>query len=324
MRLPVMMIAANIAVLGVGCHQSEGDGKGDGIKDGGLVVATRAPASGTATAPSPASQGWSPVPTEPRVPPDPPAPMATSATDAPKMEADLLKDPGYSAVWDARRQADLVVLLDALSEELVNQSGKDGNTSMSQELATSLQRIKLMDVAMSLGGYEARTGAFPADFVSKANAYLSSIASTPHKGTWTPTRTGTPAKDFSALAYVLRPDAPDYLREFIAARAGDGPNGWEDQETPYRPYLTRERWALERLALLGTLTSGEQERLGDLRASKWSGRYVEPVQLAELLSEYHDNEVRADSKFKAKVLSLAGIVGDVNTTAGKFSIRAKA
>ena len=129
-------------------------------------------------------------------------------------------------------------------------------------------------------------------------------------GTWAPAKPSTASKDFAALAYLLHPNDPQYLREFISAKRG-GPFGWEDQDTPYRPYLTRERVALERLAALTTLTVDEQARLADLQMSKWSETYAEPTSLGGLLSEYRDNEVRADGKFKAKVISFTGTVTDV-------------
>ena len=147
------------------------------------------------------------------------------AASAPKTETDLLSDPHYTTVWDAKRQADLIVFLNGVSEAIVNQSAENASTSMSEDVHKSLQHAKLMDAAMAVSGYNARTNRFPDDFVTKMNRYLSSVAAMPGEGTWAPARPGAPSKDFAALAYVLHPDDPEYLREFIAARKGGRSDG---------------------------------------------------------------------------------------------------
>jgi len=115
--------------------------------------------------------------------------------------------------------------------------------------------------------------------------------------------------DFSGLAFWLNRADPIYAREFLAAKKEA--LAWEPIKDPLRPYLAREKAALEWLAMLDALSAAEQGRLSDLRASKFADAVYESVEITDLLEEYRDNEVRADTRFKGQVVELRGVVGNV-------------
>ncbi len=82
-----------------------------------------------------------------------------------------------------------------------------------------------------------------------------------------------------------------------------------------RPYLARERAALERLAEVSSLTSDEADRLATLKKSRWSGEYAVPTPTADLLSTYKDNEVRADARWKGHGVEISATVKTVKKNA---------
>jgi hypothetical protein len=87
-----------------------------------------------------------------------------------------------------------------------------------------------------------------------------------------------------------------------------GPFPWGNLERPLRPWFVVERAALERLALLDPLSSDEKARLAELRASKLAESPFSVIDIADLLAEYRDNEVRADTAYKGKVVQFNGVV----------------
>ena len=91
---------------------------------------------------------------------------------------------------------------------------------------------------------------------------------------------------------------------FIRSRKGE----WNAPDPKHHlRYLSEEEAALQRLALLSPLTDEEKTELAAARLEAATLR----VDLNDLLSEYKDNEVRADGQFKGKLIRTTGIVGDV-------------
>lgn len=139
-------------------------------------------------------------------------------------------------------------------------------------------------------------------------SYIYSIWSNPNHGLWEPRFKGKVGIDFTSVAYWLGPKDPELLREVIRAKT-NGPFRWEKRKNPARPYLVRERAALERLALLDKLTDEETKRLAELKASPLGDEPPEPISLSELLEEYASNEVRADEAYKGNAVEFTGVAG---------------
>lgn len=249
-----------------------------------------------------------PKETRPRLPPDPPPRIPEKASEAPALEAELLADKAYAAIWDDKHRDERNLLLTAISESLVSEVRGSENVSIPESVSKALQQKKLMNAVLKLVAYFPRMGRFPDDFTTKAKVYLASISGEPRHGLWTPAKTGTTPTDFAALAYWLSPEDASLLREFIAAKA-EGGIRWQNAKDPARPYFVREKAALERLGLLTTLAPGEQARLAKLKASPLGDEPAEEIELSTLLKEYGSNEVRADDAYKNHVVEFGGIAG---------------
>jgi hypothetical protein len=203
--------------------------------------------------------------TKPKIPPELPPPFANLADEVPGFEAKLAADEVYQSVWTGPR-ADLDLFLTYVSELLAS-----GEASI--KIADPIGRKKLKDSGIKLYLIFVRVGRFPDDFVRRFSAHLDAVKGEARLGTWTPWKeSGDPVHDFTALAMWFRPEDPSYVRERLAARRGDaGPVPWFNlnQDTaPERPWLVSERAALERLALLGPLTSEENARHAALVEAK--------------------------------------------------------
>jgi hypothetical protein len=115
------------------------------------------------------------------------------------------------------------------------------------------------DAATKLYLIHARTGSFPADFMTSLRKYLDTVKAAPHLGVWSPYKKGQVPEDYTALALWVNRDQPEYVRELLAARKGDGVQTWYGHDKPLdRPYLAEEKAALEWLALLTRLEPAEQ------------------------------------------------------------------
>lgn len=262
----------------------------------------RADSSMTATALA------APKEARPRLPPDPTPFLSGKASEAPALEAELVADKAYASLWDEKHSDDRKLVLTAVSEILITEELEGDRVFIPENLVKELERRKLMNMVLKVSAIIPRTGALPRDFETKAKGSISSLASEARHGVWTPKKAGTAPVDFAGLAYYLNPEDADYMREFITARSG-GPISWENSAKPVRMYLVRERAALERLALIGTLTTDEAARLGELKASKLGDAPPEEIDLAKLLKEYGSNEVRADDAFKGHVVEFGGVAG---------------
>ncbi|MBX3226281.1 MAG: hypothetical protein KIT84_43150 [Labilithrix sp.] len=243
-----------------------------------------------------------------KLPPDPSPYLSAKASEAPALEAELVADKSYTTIWDEKHLDDRNLVFSAISELLITEELESDRVFIPENLVKELERRKLMNMVLKVSAIIPRTGALPGDFAAKAKGSISSLASEPRHGVWSPKKAGTAPIDFAGLAYYLNPEDADYMREFITARSG-GPIGWENSAKPVRPYLVRERAALERLALIGTLTTDEAARLAELKASKLGDAPPEEIDLAKLLKEYGSNEVRADDSFKGHVVEFGGVAG---------------
>jgi tRNA_anti-like len=142
------------------------------------------------------------------------------------------------------------------------------------------------------------------EIANAAKERIAEDAAKPHAGLWSKTH------DLTALAVYLHPGNATYLRELVAARASDATIDWEGSADAYRPWLSRERDALQLLSQVTTLNEAETERLNEIRASKL-GDTIEKVDLDELLATYKSNEVRGDDKFKGHSVQVRGTVHEI-------------
>ncbi|MBI5479661.1 MAG: hypothetical protein HY906_12430 [Deltaproteobacteria bacterium] len=231
-----------------------------------------------------ASKVASAPPTAP-APPLPPEPAPRDDDEGlRKAEAKLAGDPIYARVlneeWrDGIPSRDGALLLTCVSDFLANQRG---NTShVENEVFKQLKARKLVDALGSLFSYQLITGKYPPAFTRRVELYLAAalLRRTPHMGVWAVEEGGRPGWDFAALASWLQRGRPSvvlaaqYQRELLAARRA-GLLWWKsckesENPPPSRPYLTCEKEALERLAVLTKLTAKEQKRLTYLQGADY-------------------------------------------------------
>lgn len=264
----------------------------------------------------PSMAASSAVPAKARTPVQPAPPMASRNSEVAKALEDLKADKAYAAIWEPARKADLSFFLTCVSDALSTTDDK-GIQTLPVGMMEALKQKKLSDAAMTVLFVDMATGSFPEEFATKARQYMASGAAAPHRGLWSEYKKGRPQHDFSTLAAHLEPENAEYLREMIAARARKvgGPFGWELTGPALRPWLSRERAALATLALLGPLTEPEQARLAQLIESPLGDDPGLQVDLADVLSEYKNNEVRADGKLKGKVIHVSGSAQDIKKNA---------
>jgi hypothetical protein len=127
---------------------------------------------------------------------------------------------------------------------------------------TTLKTKHLHEAGLNLYLVFTRLGSFPKDFTAQITKHLAATKGEPHSGTWSPSGRGQPIHDYSALAVWLNRGDAGYLRDHIAAKNA-GPTHWTTINPafpPARPYLVSELDALNRLALLTTLTPEEASR----------------------------------------------------------------
>jgi hypothetical protein len=202
------------------------------------------------------------------LPPEPPPLAADHAEEVPGIEAKLAADAAYTGVWTGPR-ADLDLFLTWVSELL---EAGDAST----DITTPLKAKHLHEAGVKLYLVFTRLGSFPADFTAQLAKELAATKREPHLGTWSPWASGQPIHDYSALAAWLNREDAGYLREHIAAKSA-GFIHWtttiNPAYPPVRPYLVSELDALNRLALLSTLTPEEESR----RAFLASGGNAQPA-----------------------------------------------
>jgi hypothetical protein len=246
----------------------------------------------------------------PTLPPEPPPPVADLAAEVPKLEAKLTGNKTYQGMWDEARRADLNLLLTMVSSLLAS-GGWSGPTLDAVDARNRKDGHLMEQAAIGLFAIHVRTNTYPADFTNALRQHLEKLRAAPHLGTWEPFRKGSAPFDITALAVWLNQEDPAYLREMLTARREAPPGmGWpgiDPKKPPLRLWLADEKAALERLSLLDQLTQAEGARLAKVRAEA----NIVRVQIADFLSEYKDNEVRADGKFKGKVVEVRGVVGEV-------------
>lgn len=231
----------------------------------GVVNNIRRNAAGST--PTSADQGLpgptSAAPLTPKLPPEPTPPVADKAGEVPDLEAKLAAVKAYAGLWSAPR-ADLNLFLTGVSQTL-----EDGTLrtppGAKEPISAELKRKGLDDAVIKLFLIHMRVGRYPADFTEKLKQHVEATRGEPHHGVWSEHKPGQPPHDYAALAAWLNSTDEAYLREHLAARTG-GPFGWPESrdKPPLRPWLVNERAALERLALLGPLSSTEDARLAAL------------------------------------------------------------
>jgi hypothetical protein len=269
-----------------------------------------APAASAASSAAPAATA-----AKPALPPEPPPPQADKAAQVPGFEAALAKDAAYQAVWSGPRD-NLNGFLTVVSE-LMAMGG------VPTSISNPVDAKKLGDATTKLFLIFVRVGKFPDDFTAKFAAHLNATKAEPHLGTWSAYTKGAAHHDYTALAAWARPEDPTYLRERLSAKkpnAGPLPwESWSDKEPPQRPWLVNESTALDRLALLTTLTGDELARQQVLQAivkKEAAAKKVEAsavrVTATELFNAYEANEVSADEKFKGKTVLVSGTVSSID------------
>ena len=239
-------------------------------------------------------------------PPDPVPPSAAKIADARERESRILNDRNYTALWKDDESARQV--LSAFS--LILETSEGSQAKVGQTLASVLQQKQLMNIVLELSAYHARTGALPDDVKTKLSDYLSRESERPNRGTWNaPADHSDLGYDLSALAAWFFRTNPDYMREFI--RAKTVMRSWPRVRHPLFERFSSEKRALTWLSTFTTLTTEERIRLEKLNASPLGDDFAEQVSVADLVSEYDDNEIRADGRFKDHVVELTGTVGVV-------------
>lgn len=257
--------------------------------------------------------------------PLPPEPVAALKGDAGPVPLKSLSDvPSLKGIWEPKRRADLKLLLTGVSA-YVEHMQEDGRASI--DAVFWQQRIKpakLDDAVLALGDHVAVNGVLPEEFLNSLKEYLVSVKAEPHLGVWV-TKEQNPAWfDYSGLATWIYREDPAYSREHIAARAkvGGSPFGWAllEKKTVY----WRLAWEDKALAWLGmqlerqgkTLEPAELARFEIMQKSPLGApQLTENVDIADLISDYKANEVRADTKYKNHIVRVFGTAREIKKDA---------
>lgn len=248
------------------------------------------------------------------LPPDPQL-RISGVGQIPTYEAKLDKDKAYAGLWtDEARKTERELFVSALSEAIAHMDNK-GTTTCSTPIFDGLAKRKLDDAMKNAVAILGVYGTFPDDteIGKQVRTFIVSVKHRSNHGLWRKTDGDQPSYNAAALAAVIHRNDPVYFREFIAAQRAVG--RWGHIADPHRPYLTREKAALEWLALMTSLTPEEQARLRELSKSSLADAPIESVSLRQMLSEYDDNEVRADNAYKGKAVEFTGTVSDVKKDA---------
>lgn len=249
------------------------------------------------------------------LPPEPAPPVADRAAEVPDLEAKLAADKAYAAVWTGPR-ADLNAFLTYVSEMLAR-------GGVPAPLGAEVKTKKLHDAGIKLFMVFARVGHYPDEFTKRLTAHLEATKNEPHAGTWSAFTKGGAYHDYTALAAWSRRDDPTYLRELLSAKqSGAGPfpwSLWTEKEPPPRPWLADESSALERLALVTTLSPAEESRRAALatvakKEAAAKAEMADAVQVTstDLFHAYEANEVSADDRYKGKKLLVTGTVASID------------
>jgi len=223
------------------------------------VAAT--PPTPSAVAPAPPAAVTVPVPAEPM-------PLADKAGEVPALEAKLVADKAYVAVWTAGHEEARLALFTAIGDILAAGS-----------IHTVVQRVVteagLMDAIGNLNGVLARTGRFPADFTSRVDAYLAANKTAPRLGLWNPFEKGKPVVDATALAMWMHPNDVPYVRERMLALVR-GPFPFTGEAPERRRWIQNAAEVAERVAALGAFTRDDCILLGHEWHETAAGASCEP------------------------------------------------
>ncbi len=261
-------------------------------------------------------------PARKQLPPEPPPPIKDPQDGGSflPLETIIAKAPALKGIWEAPKRDALRALLTALSS-VFETLAPNGTSTLSMK---TWERLKVVDLQFGfklLEPYISMGGTLPEDFLVALRQYLASVESEPHLGVWKATEKSGEIFDFSALAAWMNREDPAYQREHIAARSKGGAAPWSNVKAPVHRWLAWEDKALGWLGMQlerrgEEMTSAELARYDALVNSPLgSPALTEDVQLSELLETYKNNEVRADAKFKGKVIRFSGSATDIKKNA---------
>ena len=256
---------------------------------------------------------------QPELAPEPSAKLPAKAGEVPAILAKLDSDPVYQTIWAGppdRLDAFLTIVSTLLCIE--------DNFSKSDVGKLRADKENDGEAAYRLEEIMLRTGSYPATFVAALKSHLMGIRSQSHLGVWAvgAGSDGRRNHDYSALAAWAYREDPQYFREMISARDHGKTMVWlpkPDQASAMmvtRPYFVFEVDAYEWLSQFGPLTPSEAVRFAKLTAE----REIIRIDLTTMLNDYEQNELRADEKYKGKVVRFTatadaprrGTIGGIN------------
>jgi len=226
----------------MGCEAGGQGAAGSASAGDPAATSDSALASSSAPPPAPAKvRRW------PTLKPDTSAALPELSGEIPGIEADLARELDMRAIWLPENEANLRLLLTALSSAmrtgsfygpLMTTLGEEKNRSVKQAA------IKLWTIL-------ARQPTLPSNFSDQLEDFLARIATQPNHGVW---KEGDPLHDFAALAAWFRRDDPEYVREFI--RAADKNDQWPHAKSRH-PMLRSKFGAISWLADMKAATKEE-------------------------------------------------------------------
>jgi len=212
-------------------------------------------ASHSPGAPTPQAPQAPPTPAAASVPvPAEPVPLAAKADEVPGIEAKLVADKAYVAVWTTGHEEARLAMFTAISDLLA--SG-----SLHTAVEPVLKDAGLMDALGMMNGVLARSGKLPTDFTTRADAYLAANKTAPRLGLWNPFEKGKPVVDATALAMWMHPNEVPYVRERMLALV-HGPFPYSGKEPERRRWLMNAAEVAQRVAALGAFTEADCTMLG--------------------------------------------------------------
>jgi hypothetical protein len=224
-----------------------------GCNNGSPAEKDKARSAPAAPAPTTPQTPSAPAPTPP-IPAEPPPRLAAKIDEVPGIEAKIVDDKAYIAVWTPGHEAARLALLTAVSDGLAY-------GSLHTAVETVLKEAGLTEALKLVGEVLARSGKLPADFATRVDAYLAANKTAPRLGLWNPFEKGKPVVDATALAMWMHPNDAPYVRERMLALAR-GPFRYTGKEPERRRWLMDLAEVAERVTALGAFTEGDCTMLG--------------------------------------------------------------
>jgi hypothetical protein len=258
---------------------------------------------------------------KPHLAPEPTAKLAAKSGEVPAIQAKLDADRVYQDIWTGSRDR-----LDDFLTTVAMLLCMEDNFAQAEVEKIKAHKVGDGDAAFKLEEIMLRTGSYPTTFMANLKDRLTRLGSQPHLGVWAvgASSDGGRNYDYSALAAWVYRDDPAYFREMISARDHGKNMAWlprpdEDSAMPVtRPYLVFELDAYEWLSQFGPLTASERSRVAKVAAEA----QVKRVDLSTMLNDYGQNELRADDKYKGKVVRFTAIAdAPKRGTVGGINVR---